>query len=70
MAPFNLEQIERKIHTVVNRAIEFDGVCFRNVQQRYANQQDLLSTEGSKRGRRFNPKDTFGVLYLSCDLHN
>ncbi|MCH8290665.1 hypothetical protein IH992_06160 [Candidatus Poribacteria bacterium] len=44
MAPFNLEQIERKIHTVVNRAIEFDGVCFRNVQQRYANQQDLLSS--------------------------
>ena len=36
MAPFNLEQIERKIHTVVNRAIVFDGVCFRNVQRQSA----------------------------------
>src|SRR2546425_1225179 len=66
--------LERRLHRqmpdVLKLAIEFRGVGFRNVGQRYANKLDVLSTRGSYEwGGRFNVARDFGVLYLSCDLH-
>lgn len=70
MAALNLGQIEQKIYKAMDRAIEFEGVCFRNVSQEFANQQDIISSVGSKKyGGRFNLKGKFEVLYLSCDVH-
>lgn len=62
--------LEQRIHKAVHLAVEFEGICFRNVSQRFANRRDFLSTARSLRtGGRFNLKGAFRVLYLSCDLH-
>jgi RES domain-containing protein len=62
--------LEQRIHKALNRTIEFEGTCFRLVSQQFANQRDVISSEGSKKyGGRFNFKGMFGVLYLSCDVH-
>jgi RES domain-containing protein len=51
-------------------AIPFEGVCFRNVRQKFATPQQILSAEGSfLKGGRYNFRETFAVLYLSCDIH-
>ncbi len=51
-------------------ATGFQGVCYRNVAQKYANTRDVQSTKGSLiAGGRYNYKGAFGLLYLSCDLH-
>ncbi len=63
-------RLQRRMPHVLRLAIKFDGVGFRNVGLRFANQRDLLSTRGSYEwGGRFNVAKDFGVLYLSCDLH-
>ena len=62
--------LEQRIYKALDRAIRFEGTCFRIVSQRFANRQDIISSEGSKRyGGRFNFKGMFRVLYLSCDVH-
>lgn len=62
--------LEQRIRQLLSHAIEFEGICFRNVSQRFANRQDILLAKGSKiTGGRFNFKGTFEVLYLSCDVH-
>jgi len=67
MPPLTLDQ---RIHKALELAVEFDGFCFRNVSQRFANRWDILSPEGSRiTGGRYNFKGSFGVLYLACDLH-
>lgn len=61
--------LPEKMQDALRRAAPFQGVCFRNVSQKFAHQQDILSAKGSFiRGGRFNLKGTFEVLYLSCDL--
>ncbi len=62
--------LEQRIRQLLSLAIEFEGICFRNVSQRFASEQEVLSTKGSKvTGGRFNFKGSFEVLYLSCDVH-
>lgn len=62
--------LEQRIHKALDRAIEFEGTCFRVVSQQFANRRGVISSEGSKKyGGRFNFKGTFEVLYLSCDVH-
>jgi RES domain-containing protein len=52
------------------RAVKFQGIGFRNVWHQFANKKDIVSTKGSlKAGGRYNIATSFGVLYLSCDVH-
>ena len=62
--------LEQRIQNASSLAVSFNRICFRNVQQRYANRHDIRSTVGSYiNGGRFNFHGDFGVLYLSCDPH-
>src|SRR3712207_4131012 len=74
--PMSTLTLEQKIHRAVKHAIPFKGtdrphgICFRNVKQKFANQHDILSAEGSLfTGGRYNFVGAFGVLYLACDPH-
>jgi RES domain-containing protein len=70
MSAFDPHLLGRKIHNVSNLAVGFDGTCFRNVPQQYATQQEIISSQGSlENGGRFNFRQKFGILYLSCDPH-
>jgi RES domain-containing protein len=58
------------ILSLVPAATTFHGICFRNVSQRFASRQDILSARGSLlTGGRFNFRGAFELLYLSCDVH-
>jgi RES domain-containing protein len=62
--------LEQKIRRAIKHAVPFEGVCFRSVKQRFANQQDILSAQGSLfTGGRYNLAGAFGILYLACDPH-
>ena len=62
--------LEPSIHRVVNRAIESQGFCFRNVWQEFATQGDIRCVEGGlTAGGRIDFNGKFGVLYLACDPH-
>ncbi|MGH9833128.1 MAG: RES family NAD+ phosphorylase [Blastocatellia bacterium] len=64
-APASLSQ---KIQEALPLATEFEGVCVRIVNTQRAKSGEALSTEGSRiHGGRYNSRDEFGVLYLSCD---
>jgi Uncharacterized conserved protein len=57
--------LEQRVHKTLGLTVKFEGICFRNVSQRFANQRDVLSGKGSKiAGGRFNFKGTFEILYL------
>ena len=59
-----------KMMELQSGAAGFQGVCYRNVAQKYANSRDISSIKGSLiAGGRYNYKETFGLLYLSCDVH-
>lgn len=60
----------QRVQDAISVAVPFSGICFRNVSQRFANQQEILSARGSLiGGGRFNFKGLFEVLYLFCDVH-
>jgi RES domain-containing protein len=68
--------LEQKVSRAITHPVPFIGVgrpygvCFRNVKQKFANQHDILSAEGSLlAGGRYNFVGMFGVLYLACDPH-
>lgn len=62
--------LDEQMRNALEWAAPFSGVCFRNVSQKFANAQDILSAQGSLHaGGRFNFMNIFEVLYLSCDLH-
>lgn len=68
--------LEQKTHRAIKHAVPFSGthrphgICFRSVKQKFANQHDILSVEGSLfTGGRYNFAGAFGVLYLACDPH-
>ena len=62
--------LEQKIQNALSYAIPYKGFCFRVLSQRFATKRDVASTKGSKiKGGRYNIKNKFGVLYLSCDSH-
>jgi RES domain-containing protein len=64
------EELKSAIQSAFSYAINFEGTCFRNVQQRFANQENIESSKGSfDAGGRYNIKEGFEVLYLSCDIH-
>lgn len=57
-------------HNSLKGAIEYDGEVYRSVRLKDANPRNVLSTEGTKKwGGRYNYKDSFDVLYVSCDPH-
>ena len=57
---FDESNLSWKVQRVVPHAIPFFGVGFRNVAQRYATAQDVLSTKGSLiAGGRYNFKGAF-----------
>jgi len=58
-----------KIRDALSLAEEFDEVCFRNLAYQYATKSQALSTGSKRTGGRYNPKDEFGALYLSLNLH-
>lgn len=63
------QQLRQKMLKALAHACQFKGISFRNVGQRFANKQDIVSTRGSyKLGGRYNVAQGLGVLYLSCDL--
>jgi RES domain-containing protein len=60
---------EQKIQRAFGKATGYAGICFRNVLQLYANQDDILSPVGSIiAGGRYNFIRTFGVIYLSHEV--
>jgi RES domain-containing protein len=60
--------LPQKLREALDWAEPFSGVCYRNVPQRFANTQDILSAKGSLfAGGRYNFRGAFEVLYLSCD---
>lgn len=62
--------LEDRIRGLIPAAIKFEGVGYRSVSQRYATRHDIASVRGSIiAGGRYNFKGTFGVLYLSADIH-
>lgn len=63
-------RLQQRIPQTLKLAVEFKGVVFRNSPQRYATEQGVISTAGSRMvGGRYNVPHEFGVLYLSCDVH-
>ena len=62
--------LPEKIQDALRLALPFSGICFRNVSPEFADRLNILSAQGSLRaGGRFNLKDKFAAIYLSCDLH-
>jgi RES domain-containing protein len=63
------QKLEQRIYKALDRAIEFEGTCFRVVSQRFANRRDVISSEGSKKyGGRFNFKGRLGffIYHAMC----
>jgi len=62
--------LPERIQDALRLALPFSGVCFRNVSPEFADRRNVLSAQGSLlAGGRFNLKNKFAALYLSCDLH-
>lgn len=62
--------LPQKMQESALRAVPYAGVCFRNVAQRFATEQDILSAQGSVlSGGRYNFQGTYPILYLACDIH-
>lgn len=62
--------LEQKIRQALPSAIEFSGVCYRSVSQKFATQKSVTSATGSLiTGGRYNLKGAFEVLYLAVDVH-
>lgn len=62
--------LEDRIRGLIPAAINFEGIGYRSVSQRFATKHDIASVRGSIiAGGRYNLKGTFGVLYLSTDIH-
>jgi len=62
--------LSKKMQDALQGAVPFASVCFRCVSLKFGNAEDIVSTKGSfDKGGRYNFPGTFGVLYLSCDIH-
>jgi RES domain-containing protein len=62
--------LEQKIRQALPSAIEFSGVCYRSVSQKFATRKSVTSAAGSLiTGGRYNLKGAFEVLYLALDVH-
>jgi RES domain-containing protein len=62
--------LSKKMQDVLQWAVPFADICFRCVSLKFGNAEDIVSTRGSfEKGGRYNSAGTFGVLYLSCDIH-
>ncbi len=66
--PRALELTER-FRPLFTNAVPWSRVAFRATAERYANRDDLLTGEGSKRaGGRWNPIGSFRTVYLSIGV--
>src|ERR1700687_5970826 len=62
------DRLTRALRRGMTRAGPWSGVFYRSSSPRYANKDDLLTGAGSKTaGGRWNPPDSFRVVYSSLD---